>query len=82
MRMGIHLSIAPNDSPRCQLAELAMCEYSADLRRNSDWWKHFQNQGTREEWARMGQRVWTIRTPSSFADVYLSSKQVGSISNL
>jgi hypothetical protein len=63
-----------------QLTELAMCEYSANLRRNPDWWKHFQNQDTREELARIGQqRIWTIRTPSSFADVRLSPKQVGSI---
>ncbi|KAF8226655.1 hypothetical protein L208DRAFT_350947 [Tricholoma matsutake] len=73
---AVHYFGGVGDNPRT-LTELAMCEYSADLRRNSDWWKHFQNKGTREAWASIAQRrVWTIRTPSSFADVHLSPKQI------
>jgi len=72
---AVHYFGGVGDNPRT-LTELAMCEYSAILRRKSDWRKHFQNQDVREEWARIGKRVWTIRTPSSFADVSLSPKQV------
>ncbi|RDB19509.1 hypothetical protein Hypma_013474 [Hypsizygus marmoreus] len=78
---GVHYlggigGIFPKDGMH-YLVELAMCQYSAELRRTPEWWALFQNQDVREEWARWGcERVWKVRTPSEVRDVQLSAKQV------
>ncbi|KAF8079181.1 hypothetical protein FPV67DRAFT_1691604 [Lyophyllum atratum] len=73
---GIHYLGGVGDYPRT-LTELAMSEYSAELRRIPDWWKQFKNQDVREEWADMARgRVWNVRTPSTSVEVKLSEKQI------
>lgn len=54
-----------------------MCELSAELRREPEWWKHFQDQAVREGWSEAARdRTWTIRTPSEHVPVQLSQNQV------
>lgn len=73
---GIHYLGGVGDNPRT-LSELAMSQFSAELRRKPEWWKSFQNQDARSSWAKEARKsLWNVRTPSSSAEVQLSEKQI------
>ncbi|KAF5384857.1 hypothetical protein D9615_001043 [Tricholomella constricta] len=73
---GIHYLGGIGDYPRT-LTELAMSEYSAELRRIPEWWKLYQDPNTRNEWYDLArERVWNIRTPSTSVEVKLSKAQI------
>ncbi|TFK41976.1 hypothetical protein BDQ12DRAFT_677465 [Crucibulum laeve] len=73
---GVHYLGGVGDNPRT-LVELAMCQFSAELRRKPEWWKQFQNQDTRREWYDAAtEREWSVRTPSTVIPVILSPQQI------
>ncbi|KAK7464477.1 hypothetical protein VKT23_006647 [Stygiomarasmius scandens] len=54
-----------------------MSQLSYQLRSRSEWWKHFQNQTTRAEWAdEAALKTFSVRTPSANATIELTQKQI------
>ncbi|KAJ7584342.1 hypothetical protein C8J56DRAFT_950766 [Mycena floridula] len=72
--VGTHFLGGVGGEPRT-LAELAMSQLSFEIRSQKDWSKLYQNQRDATVSAAL-QRVWKVRTPSSWVDVSLSKRQV------
>ncbi|KIM47728.1 hypothetical protein M413DRAFT_439404 [Hebeloma cylindrosporum] len=54
-----------------------MSQFSAEIRRSFNWWKLYKEESKRKSWFNLGlQRTWDVRTPSSYAQVKLTQKQV------
>lgn len=71
--IGVHYLGGVGDPPRT-LADLAMSQLSAQLRRRDRWW----DPGTREQWeGDLSQfETLTVRTPSKDVSVKLTDKQI------
>ncbi|KAG6841735.1 hypothetical protein C0991_007621 [Blastosporella zonata] len=73
---GIHFLGGIGDYPRT-LTELAMSQFSAELRRIPEWWKLRLDMDVRKKWAQTAREcVWDVRTPSSSMETSLSEKQI------
>ncbi|KAJ3575249.1 hypothetical protein NP233_g1217 [Leucocoprinus birnbaumii] len=74
---GIHYLGGVGDNPRT-VTELAMCNYSALLRKQPEWWTKYRDETVRHEWRQLARlpSVSIVRTPSSTAEVELSEEQV------
>ncbi|KAF4611701.1 hypothetical protein D9613_004111 [Agrocybe pediades] len=73
---GLHYLGGVGDAPRT-LTDLAMSQFSAEIRRFPEWWKHFKDDETRRKWTESAlQRTWNILTPSAEIGTRLSLAQI------
>ncbi|KAF8167501.1 hypothetical protein B0H34DRAFT_682074 [Crassisporium funariophilum] len=72
---GVHYAGGVGDTPRT-LIDLAMSQFSADIRRTPDWWQNLQKEKSRKLWTDLGHQPWAVRTPSLISHVNLSQKQI------
>lgn len=60
-----------------QLTELAMMQFSWQIRRSSEWWKIYKDEQTRHKWREDAlKQTFNVLTPSAEHDVKLSPEQV------
>ena len=54
-----------------------MSQFSAEIRRSFQWWKFYKEESKRKFWFNLGlERTWDVQTPSSYAQIKLTQKQV------
>ena len=60
-----------------QLTEMAMIQFSWQIRRSFEWWKMYKDEHTRLKWKEDALRqTFNVLTPSAERDVKLSLEQV------
>ncbi|KAJ3512275.1 hypothetical protein NLJ89_g3614 [Agrocybe chaxingu] len=73
--LSVSDSIAHEDTPRT-ITELAMSQFSAEIRRSPGWWKCCPESNIKNAWFDSAvDRTWRVKTPSSHAEVKLSARQ-------